>query len=329
MDTPLVSVIVPVYKVEEYLERCVDSILAQTYFNLQVILVDDGSPDACGKICDNYGEKDPRVLVLHKENGGLSSARNAGLDRAEGEYIAFVDSDDWIEPDMYQTMVTLALEKQVPLVCAGRYDVSSETGQRTVGLCPAKEEVISGEELVRRIFTWKQVDSAATDKLYCRELFSGIRYPMGVVCEDVPVTYQIALKAGQVAMCNKPFLNYFHRPGSITTGALSEKTFHFVRHTEKIYLKICEKYPSLKETARYLRVRSLSYSLLRLDLAEKKDREKFRDIYCQCRRELRAHLGFVVKNHLFSKREKRDAVLLVLGLYRPLHRIYSTVKDKT
>lgn len=328
MDTPLVSVIVPVYKVEEYLERCVDSILAQTYSNLQVILVDDGSPDDCGRICDRYGEKDLRVLVIHKENGGLSSARNAGLDRAEGEYIAFVDSDDWIEPDMYQTMVTLALEKQVPLVCAGRYDVSSETGQRTVGLCPAREEVISGEELVRRIFTWEQVDSAAWDKLYHRELFADICYPLGVIVEDVPVTYQIALKAGKVAMCPKPFLNYFHRPGSITSGALSEKTFHFVRHTEKIYPAVCKDYPGLTQAARYLRVRSLTYSLLCLELANGEARRIFRDMYRQCRRELKGHLGFVVKDPLFSGKEKRDAVLLVCGLYRPLQRVYSMVKDK-
>ena len=105
----MISIIIPVYKTEPYLRKCVDSVLAQTYTNLEVILVDDGSPDDCGKICDEYAAKDSRVKVIHKENGGLSSARNCGLDVATGKYIGFVDSDDWIDPDMYETLLGLLL----------------------------------------------------------------------------------------------------------------------------------------------------------------------------------------------------------------------------
>ena len=118
-QSPCVSVIVPVYKVAAYLPRCVDSILAQTWRNLEIILVDDGSPDECGSICDVYAEKDPRIRVIHKENGGLSSARNAGLDTASGEYIGFVDSDDWIEPEMYARMLALMEKYDAKMVCAG------------------------------------------------------------------------------------------------------------------------------------------------------------------------------------------------------------------
>ena len=107
----LVSVIVAVYNIEEYLPRCVDSILAQTYRNLEIILVDDGSKDQSGSICDSYAEKDRRIKVIHKKNGGLSDARNAGMDAATGEYIGFVDGDDWIEPDMYRAMY-FACEKE-------------------------------------------------------------------------------------------------------------------------------------------------------------------------------------------------------------------------
>ncbi|HCI64916.1 MAG TPA: glycosyl transferase, partial [Clostridiales bacterium] len=102
---PLISVIVPVYRVEAFLPRCLDSIRGQTYKNLEIILVDDGSPDNCGKICDEYAEMDSRIRVIHKKNGGLSSARNAGLDVAVGDYIGFVDSDDWIAPEMYETLL--------------------------------------------------------------------------------------------------------------------------------------------------------------------------------------------------------------------------------
>ena len=113
---PLISVIVPVYKVEEYLARCVDSILGQTYRNLEILLVDDGSPDRCGVMCDEYASRDSRIRVIHKENGGLSSARNAAIDVARGEYIGFVDSDDWIEPETYEALLDMALTEQVKLV---------------------------------------------------------------------------------------------------------------------------------------------------------------------------------------------------------------------
>ena len=127
---PLISVIVPVYKVEDYLGRCVDSLLNQTYENLEIILVDDGSPDGSGKICDAYAERDGRVRVIHKENGGLSSARNAGLDIAGGEYVGFVDSDDWMDEHTYEWFMDMMLQEDLKLVCAGRYDYSSWTGEK-------------------------------------------------------------------------------------------------------------------------------------------------------------------------------------------------------
>ena len=125
----LVSVIIPVYNVEEYLARCVESVLNQTYQNLEVILVDDGAKDSSGAICDRFAEKDPRVRVIHKENGGLSSARNAGIDIATGAYLEFVDSDDWIEPDAVESLLSLALAENVELVLGGRWDVSAKTGE--------------------------------------------------------------------------------------------------------------------------------------------------------------------------------------------------------
>ena len=147
----LISVIVPVYNILDCLERCVNSICAQTWKNLEILLVDDGSTDGTGKLCDLLAEKDDRIRVFHKPNGGSSSARNLGISMAKGKWIGFVDSDDWIEPDMYEKMMALMEKYGVRLVCAGRWDVSSETGEKTLGLCPPKEEVISGEELLSLI----------------------------------------------------------------------------------------------------------------------------------------------------------------------------------
>ena len=194
----LVSVIVPVYNVKNYLGRCVDSILSQTYSNLEVILVDDGASDGSGRICDDYAARDSRVRVIHKENGGLSSARNAGIDVARGVWLEFVDSDDWIEPDAVENMLSLALEENAELVIAGRWDVRAKTGEKRPGLCPKKREVVPAEEVVSRIFRWDNCDSSACDKLFARRLFREARFPMGVVTEDVPIMYKIVLDAGTV-----------------------------------------------------------------------------------------------------------------------------------
>ena len=169
MEQTVISVIVPIYKVEQYLRQCVDSILNQTHSALEVILVDDGSPDGSGKICDEYAARDSRVRVIHKKNGGLSDARNAGIDIAQGDYIAFVDSDDWLEPDTYESMLAAMEKYQAKLVCAGRFDNSDETGACTVGLCPEKEELLPAVPLVRKIFHWDHMDAASWDKLYARE----------------------------------------------------------------------------------------------------------------------------------------------------------------
>lgn len=320
-QTTLISIIVPVYNVEEYLPRCVDSILAQTYKNLEIILVDDGTKDASDKICDAYAARDSRIKVIHKENGGLSSARNAGIDIARGEYLGFVDSDDWIEPEMYETLLSLAQKYDVKLVCGGRYDFSSRRNEKTIGLCPEKEEVISGMELLGRTFTWQNCDSAAWDKLYHRSLFETIRYPEGLVNEDVAVFYKLAELVDRAAMCDKPLYNYFHRPGSITYSKLSEKSFHLVGHTAVVYPYIREHHPALTNQARYQRVRSLASTMLSIDLAGEAAWKEHAARYQEYQKELRSHLGFVLKNAYFTKKQRRDFTLLAMGLYRPLRRL--------
>lgn len=319
----LISVIVPVYNVEQYLTRCVESILVQTYQNLEVILVDDGATDRSGAICDEFAVRDSRVRVIHKENGGLSSARNAGLDAAKGEFIAFVDSDDWIEPDAYRNMLALTEKYAVKLVCAGRYDVNGATGERKIGLCPKKEEVLSAEEMAGRIFLWDNCDSSACDKLYHRSLLENFRYPEGKICEDVPVIYRIVLEAGNVAMCDQPIYNYFHRVGSITTTrTITEKTFHFSGHTAAIYPYIRDHHPKIEPQARYFRVRSLSHVLLLLEQADRDAREQFSAQYWEARRELRKHTGFFLRCPWFGQKERITNLLLVLGIYRHLRPIF-------
>lgn len=318
----LLSVIVPVYNVEQYLTRCIDSILQQSYRNLELILVDDGASDSSGAICDQYAQKDSRVNVIHKENGGLSSARNAGLDAAKGEFISFVDSDDWIEPGAYAAMISLMEQQQVRLICGGRYDVDGKIGEKQVGLCPPKQERIRAEELVGRMFLWDNCDSSACDKLYRRDLFENVRFPEGVVCEDVPVIYQVVMKAESVLMWNQPFYNYYHRPDSISTAPISEKTFHFSQHTAKIYQDIQRHYPELQNQARYLRVRSLSHLLIVLELEGKDACRKFSADYQHAKAELSKHILFFCTSPYFSTQERVRNLLLVFGLYRVLRPVF-------
>lgn len=326
MNRPLISVIVPVYKVEAFLPRCVDSLLRQTYPNLEIILVDDGSPDRCGEICDSYAEKDGRVKVIHKRNGGLSSARNAGIDIARGEYLGFVDSDDWVDADGYERLYSLAEKYQVSMVCAGRYDMEEETGAETVGLCPQKEEVVSGVETASRIFRWDNMDMAAWDKLYHRSLFREIRYPLGIIWEDLPVTYRLALKAERCAFGNFPFYHYFHRKGSITTNGFSEREFVFPENSAKIDRYIQENYPLIQDASGYLRIRSIGWTVQMLELTDSQTRARFAVELENYRALLRKNLPDAMRNPYFTGANKRDFILLSMGLYRPLRAVRNTVR---
>ena len=322
----LISIIVPVYNVENYLPRCVDSILAQTYRNLEIILVDDGTRDASDKICDAYAARDSRIRVIHKENGGLSSARNAGIEIARGEYLGFVDSDDWIEPEMYELLLEKALQYDVKLVVGGRYDFSSRRNEKTVGLCPEKEEVVTGMELLGRVFTWQGCDSAAWDKLYHRSLFGTIRYPLGQISEDVAMFYKLAELVDRAVLCDKPLYNYYHRPGSITTAKLSDKTFHFPNHTRVIYGYIRQNHPELTEQARYLRVRGIVHAMRSIDLAGKSAWETYGGIYRENRKELLGHVGFILRCPFFGKKERRDDLVLATGMYRWMRKVYHGIR---
>lgn len=316
MIAPLLSIIVPIYNVEQYLRRCVDSLCAQTYHNLEIILVDDGSPDCCGQICEEYAKIDSRIVVVHKSNGGLSSARNAGLEIAKGDYIAFVDSDDWVDYDSYEKLLNLAQKYDARIVCAGRYDMDGATGEEMVGLCPEIEGIISGEEFSARIFRWDHMDSASWDKLYSRNLFEDIRYPEGVTGEDLPVTYRLALKAERCALGNFPFYHYFHRPGSITTSAFSEKDFYFPECAIQIEQFITKNYPAIAYSAKYLKVRALGWTVQMLDISPKATRMQYKQQEKKYRRLLRKEVRFITSCDYFSATQRRDYLLVSFHAYR-------------
>lgn len=220
-STPVVSVIVPVYKVEQYIEECIDSILAQSYSNIEIILVDDGSPDNSGKICDLYAEQFPdKIKVIHKSNGGLSSARNAGLDIASGEYVTFVDSDDKILPQMYDEMSKAMLSHNVDIV-ASRF--LSFDGQRLGSATKICEFTGTGSEVLKLCLNW-QLDISANTKLYRRSTISDLRFIEGITNEDFPFISELLLKQDRVHVMQNAYYMYRQNSNGIT-GTFKDSFF--------------------------------------------------------------------------------------------------------
>ncbi len=211
----LVSVIVPVYRVEKYIKKCVDSVLGQSYENLEVILVDDGSPDSCGSICDEYAKADKRVVVIHKENGGLSSARNAALDIAKGDYVLCVDSDDYIHPDMTQRMLDAAKEYQADIVMSSYFIDSTDKLSITDAISDDVVEM-GRMKALDRLVEDAEVKNYAWGKLYRRELFDGVRYPDGRNYEDIATTYLLFDKAQKIIKIPEYLYYYVVRDESIS-----------------------------------------------------------------------------------------------------------------
>ncbi len=212
----LISVIIPVYKVEKYLCRCVDSVLAQTYANMEIILVDDGSPDNCPVMCDEYARQDSRVKVIHQENAGLSGARNAGIDMAQGQWLAFVDSDDYLAADFLERLYQACVDTGSNLsVCRWEYVRGETIPEHGTG----ETRVYTGREMLANLYV---PDGAyfvvAWNKLYRKELFEDIRYPLGRIHEDEATTYRIYDKVKKAAYVDRSLYGYFVTPVSITRG---------------------------------------------------------------------------------------------------------------
>ena len=248
---PEISVVVPVYKVEPYLKRCIDSILGQTYTDFQLILVDDGSPDNCGKICDEYAEKDTRIHVIHRENGGLSAARNSGIDwvfeHSYTEWITFIDSDDWVSLSYLNTLLELSKQYCVHVTIGGFIPIKD-------GEFVEDNYIISGKEYGPEEF-WAEKQGNATvawGKLYKTELFQSIRYPEGKLHEDEFTTYKLLFGEKKIAVTEYPLYRYYQSSVSIMRSdwtikkldgleAYEEQMIYFKENNNNLAFKESEK----------------------------------------------------------------------------------------
>lgn len=226
----IVSVIVPIYKVEKYIKRCIDSIINQSYKHIEIILVDDGSPDMCGRICDDYSKLDNRIKVIHKSNGGLSDARNYGINVASGEYIIFVDSDDYIETNTIETLINYAKNKSLDVICGNAYRItisdSNSNINKTVLIGGTTEDVITtGEEYIVQCIRNRKFSVAVWTRMYSTKLIkdNNIYFKKGILHEDENWTPKLLLKAKRVSYCNFTFYNYIIRDDSITQTMNKQK----------------------------------------------------------------------------------------------------------
>ena len=270
MEMPLVSVIVPVYKVESYLHRCVDCILAQTYANLEIILVDDGSPDNCGKICDEYAQKDKCIKVIHKKNGGLSDARNAGLDIAMGEYITFVDSDDWIHFQYVEILLNNLTKADVDISTCS-FVRTPEKMLMDSKVSESSYHIYSSEKAIEQTLYQNRLDNSAWGKLYKKELFNGLRFTVGRLYEDLDFFYKIYDRAVRLVHTDAVLYYYYYRTDSIM-GVFNRKRLDVLDITDEIVCYITMHHPRIVPAAQDRKL-SANFNMLALMSLYKSDDE--------------------------------------------------------
>ena len=279
-DRSLISIIVPVYQVENYIDECIQSILKQTYSNLQIILIDDGTLDHSGEICDLYAKKDQRIEVIHKNNTGLSDTRNLGIRKAKGEYIGFVDSDDFISETMYEDMYYLIQKTQAQACICNLYIVTNN--QKVMKNEDEGIQVYDKMQILKEIILDKKIQSYACNKLYKKELFQNLAYPVGKKYEDIGTTFYLLEKCNKIVVTGKPEYYYIQRSDSIVNQISEQTILDYLEVIEKRYEYIKEKYPELEPYNVYYLAKTLLTAYIdkeRLETITEKLKQKVEEIY--------------------------------------------------
>lgn len=321
MENDLISVIVPVYNVEKYLVKCIETILQQTYRNYELILVDDGSTDNSGKICDKYlNEK--KVRVIHKENGGLSDARNAGIDIALGKYITFIDSDDFVE-DTYLEYLYYLLKKYNTQVSICAYTILTENGKKINYGKNYDEKLMNKEETFERMLKEEGFSVSAWAKLYDISLFKDVRYPKGKLCEDNGTTYKLINKVEYIAYGSNSEYFYLKRNGSIMYSSFNEKKLDMIYLTDEMCDFLEKKYPNLYDVILRRRVYA-RFNVLR-QIPQDFENENLKKDLINYIKKYKKNILF---NSKFDTRDKIACVLLLINykVYLKAWNFYEKIK---
>lgn len=316
----MISVIVPVYNVEKYLERCVKSIAAQTYKDLEILLIDDGSTDKSGEMCDDFQQTDSRIKAFHKQNGGLSDARNYGIEHSAGEFISFVDSDDYIDEKMLETLHRLITENDADLAVCSAMDVFE--GKEVTQVKEIKEFNLNKVESYKYMLRGDGIPSAC-NKLYKRQTVGNVRFPVGKLYEDGFFTPQILKKVEKTAVTSKPMYYYFRRADSITTKPFRKGDLDVIEAYDKCVKQVKELCPEALPYAEF-RYRNAYFNVL--DKILMRDDCKEIPEYKQVVKYLKKHTAQIVKDPGFGKMRKIAAVALKFSV--PLYKKILLTKQK-
>ena len=319
---PLISIIIPIYNIMDCLEKCVDSCINQTYKNVEILLVDDGSTDGTGKLCDKLKEKDKRIRVFHKENGGSSSARNLGIEEAKGEYLGFVDSDDFISPTMYEELVNAVLEHHVPIAQVSRDEIDDK-GNKLPDVCiPPGEAFLCGSDEFMKELLMHRGDCSFCTKLIRKDLFAGRRFPVGKLNEDFYLLLQMLKEVKGIYILPGQLYHVFYRIGSNTRkkdkNEFSRVFMDIVENADAAQEIVDKHYPQLKEVCiRFGLFQRLDY-MLHIPVMQMTAENSF---YGQVKTYLRKHWVDTIKNPYLTKKNKIYLLLLTVApkMVRALH----------
>lgn len=302
---PLISVIVPVFNVESYIERCIQSLIAQSYVNIEIIIVDDGSTDNSGKICDMYGERDLRVKVIHKLNGGLADARNVGIREAAGEYIAFTDSDDWVAENYISELYKLLIQTDSDIAVCKFKRVSNE-GE--ILLANSEEyQIYSNEDAIKQLL-YQKISSSACGKLYKIDLWDEVRFPIQKLYEDVEPVYYVFRKCERVVCTNKILYLYFYRKSSIVNQKFTIRKMDYVENCKKLLENIKVDYPQFENAAISRLMWAEVHVLVHMDAPK-----KYLNEYTMLMNDIKKFRFFVMRDRNNKLKTRSVALLSCLG----------------
>lgn len=261
-DLPLISVIVPIYKVERFLPLCLNSIIEQTYKNLEIILVDDGSPDKCGAICDEYAIKDLRITVIHKINGGLSDARNVGITTSQGKYITFVDSDDYLESTCIEKLYLAIMNTSSDIAICNFYFKKESSNNLKIAFRNQIDITLSNNDALKNLLYQNNIETSAWGKLFKKELWETTRFPKGKLFEDISTIYKTFLDASRIAIISNPLYVYILRDDSIMGSKFDTKKMQAIYSTHEMLEGIKKTGKKELITAAYCRYISMCFNIL-------------------------------------------------------------------
>lgn len=305
----LISIIVPVYNTEAYLQECIQSVLKQTYRHWELLLVDDGSTDKSGEICESYAADDNRIKVFHQNNAGQSKARNTALEFCEGKYYTFLDSDDRLSEDALEILYTSMRNTDSDISCGGGFSFGNRT--RKAVCMPDGKYVLNAEEACRRMFIQDGLNSNTVAKLYRAHLWNQVKFPENHIFEDVPIMYKIVLNSNQVSFCDRYVYEQRSRAGSTTRKDWSDERKIYVTYSQAVYEDIKQRLPQMAEEAFVYYLTAVIDNYIHVSLSRNnKDYREYREELYRTIKENDA----IVRKYPCLRRMRKRIIVCKLGL---------------